>query len=276
MGLLGYPLGHTLSPVMHNATLEKMGLDNIYLPFEIHPNDINKAIEAIGTFNMLGVNVTIPFKEEVIPYLDSLSPAAEACGAVNLIKNDKGKLIGYNTDGAGFVAGLKEAGVNIGGHIVLIGAGGAARAVAYALAMEKVERISLLDVDNNKALALADFIKQKTGLNTNSLPMNEENFNQVAANADMIINCSPVGMFPHINKSPVNNLEAVKPAALICDLIYNPQQTKLLTLGKARGLTIMNGLPMFIHQGALTLEILTGEKPPITYMKEVVLNSLPK
>ncbi len=274
MGLFGYPLGHTLSPLMHNLTLEKMGLNYIYLPLEVQPDGISQAVEAIRVFKMQGVNVTIPYKEQVIPYLDNLSPEAEACGAVNLIKNEKGRLTGYNTDGLGFIAGLKEANINISGHMVLIGAGGAARAVAYALASEEADAITFLDININKAKALADFITTKTGVTSYSLEMNEESFNRAASKADIIINCSPVGMYPHVNESPVTNLEMVKEQLVLCDLIYNPSLTKLLALGQAKGLTIMNGLPMFVHQGALTLKILTGEEPPVIYMKEVVLNQM--
>ncbi len=274
MGILGYPIGHSLSPVMHNLTLQKMGLNYTYLPLEVKPDDIGKAVEAIRVFNMAGVNVTIPHKEKVISYLDDLSVPARACGAVNLIKNEDGKLVGYNTDGPGFVAGLKEEGIRIKGQVVLIGAGGAARAVAYAMAMEKAKTLTFLDIDIYKAKALADFVEETTGVKSYGLEMNKKTFKDIASQADIIINCSPIGMYPRVNESPVDNIDMVKEQVVLCDLIYNPGQTKLLAMGKAKGLAIINGLPMFVHQGALTLKILIGEDPPISYMKEVISHQM--
>ncbi len=273
MGIFGYPLGHTFSPLMHNGALHKLGLNYAYLPMEVRPENLEIAVKAIPAFDMLGVNVTIPYKEKVMKYLDYISPEAKACGAVNLIKNENGKLLGYNTDGAGFIAGLREADLDIAGHLVLIGAGGAARAVAYALAKEAVESITILDIDQRKALDLATFITEQAAVPTSGHLMSQETFNDLASGANMIINCTPVGMYPYINEMPVADISEVK-KALLCDLIYNPLQTKFLARGKAQGLLTLNGLPMLIHQGALTFKILTGQNPPIAFMKEVILNQM--
>lgn len=273
IGIFGYPLQHSLSPVMHNKTLKRMGLNYCYVPLEVNPENIGKAVEAIRVFDMLGVNVTIPYKEKVIKYLDELSPEAQACKAVNLIKNEAGRLIGYNTDGQGFVNGLQEDGVEVKGTVLVIGAGGAARAVGHALA-KQVQEMFFLDIDKSKAEELAQFIKNQTGIKTHGLEMNQAIVNEIKKVADIIINSTPVGMYPRVDASPVDNLEGVKKEAVLCDLIYNPLQTKLLAMGQEKGLRTINGIPMFVHQGALTLKILTGEDPPIEYMKEVVLNQI--
>lgn len=274
IGIFGYPLQHSLSPIMHNKALQKMGLNYCYVPLEVKPDDIGKAVEAIRFLDILGVNVTIPYKEKVIEYLDSLSPEAEACAAVNLIKNESGRLVGHNTDGQGFVCGLQEAGIEVKGNILLIGAGGAARAVGHALAEENVQEMFFLDIDKSKAEELAAFIMQQTGTKSYGLEMNPDILKEIKSKADIIINCTPVGMYPKVEDSPLDNLDGIKEQAVLCDLIYNPLKTKLLSWGEKKGLHTINGIPMFIHQGALTLKILTGEDPPVAYMKEVILDQM--
>ncbi len=274
IGILGYPLGHSLSPLMHNQVLAKMGLNYVYLPLEVRPDDIAKAVEAVRVFDMLGVNVTIPHKERVTKYLDDISPEAKACGAVNLIKHTKGRLVGHNTDGDGFIAGLREDNIDYKGDILLLGAGGAAKAVGYALARAGAKSLTFLNNDEIQAAKLADYISEQTKVNCRSLLLNQANFNDIAIDIDMLINCTPVGMYPNIDAGPMADLARLKSHVIVCDLIYNPLKTKFLTLAEANSLRIVNGLPMFIHQGALTFEILTELSPPINYMKEVVLNHL--
>lgn len=275
LGLLGNPVGHSLSPLMHNQTFAQMGLNCVYLPFLVPPDNLAGAIDGIRSLNLRGVNVTIPFKEAVIPYLDELSDAAAECGAVNVIKNERGRLIGYNTDGMGFIAALQEEQVEVSGSRVLfIGAGGAARSLAAALKREGASLIQLLDMDYNRAQSLAAFIEGQKNCSVQSAVMNEANFNKMSAQADIIINCSPVGMHPGIDASPVQNLDAVEANTVLCDIIYNPPETRLLNLGAARGLKTINGLSMFVHQGALTLEILLGINPDREYMKKVLQERL--
>lgn len=276
LGLIGQPLTHSLSPLMHNLTFEYMDINSAYIPFEVAPERLAEVIAGIRNLNIRGVNVTIPFKEEVIPYLDKLSPEAAACGAVNVISNENGRLLGYNTDGQGFVAALKEAGFAVEGQAIFIGAGGAARSVAYEMARAGLSKIDFMDLDITRAASLADLIAQKTSCSSSARVMNYEEFKLLSGQAQYIINCSPVGMHPHTDNSPAADFDSVPPEAIVCDVIYNPLQTKFLRLGEQKGLRTMNGLPMFIHQGALTLEILLGIKPPLTYMKEVVCSELEK
>ncbi len=275
LGLFGNPVEHSLSPLMHNMTLQKMGINCIYLPFKINPGDLGDAVKALKKLNIRGVNVTIPFKEEVIKYLDVISDEVRTCGAVNLIKNENGQLVGYNTDGRGFIGALEEANVEIKGRVLLIGAGGAARSIAYELAYRGVEHIDFLDINYETALNLADFIAAAAAISTNAWFMNEEEFILLSRNANIIINCSPVGMYPDVEQSPVSSLETLD-ETVICDVIYNPLKTRFLLMGEEKGLKTINGLSMLVYQGALTLQILLGIEPPVDYMKEVVCHKLQK
>lgn len=273
IGIIGNPLGHSLSPRMHNSTLAKMGLNYVYLPLEVASDRLAEAVAGLRALNFKGVNVTIPYKKAVIPYLDELSPEALACGAVNLIKNEDGYLTGYNTDGRGFMASLAEEGVNLIKRVVLIGAGGAAQSLAYELTMAGAEQINILDLVEAKALELARFVETLPGGKADGARMNDDLFSSLSQSADLIINCSPVGMHPDIENTPIKFLNKVQPATVVYDLIYNPILTRFLSIAQANHLKTINGLAMLVHQGALTLKILTGATPPLNYMKEVVLNN---
>ncbi|HBK52581.1 MAG TPA: shikimate dehydrogenase [Syntrophomonas wolfei] len=276
MGLIGYPLQHSLSPLMHNLTLKKMGLNYIYLALEIEEGKLPEIPSAIRTLNFRGLNVTIPYKEKIIPFLDELSSEAAACGAVNVIKNENGRLQGYNTDGQGFVEALRDEGIDPGERALFIGAGGAARSVAFALAGLGLSRLDFLDLDLARARQLAELISSCSSSFASASLMNRFEFQRLSRTASIIINCSPVGMFPDIDKSPVSKEDLRGSRAVLCDLIYNPLQSRFLSWGQALGLETMNGLGMFVQQGALTLEILLGQKPPLDYMKEVVQDQLDK
>ncbi|MEN6347974.1 MAG: shikimate dehydrogenase [Syntrophomonas sp.] len=276
LGLIGNPLGHSLSPLMHNMTLDKLGVNGIYVPFEVSPGKLEGAIAAIRSLDIRGVNVTIPFKEEVIKYLDDLSEEAAACGAVNVISNVAGRLVGYNTDGKGFVAALQEEQIDVKGRAVFIGAGGAARSVAYELARAGISRLDFLDLSIARAEGLANFITKSTSCCSSAQIMNENEYYILSEKADIIINCSPVGMYPNCEQSPVAEFKQIPARAVLCDLIYNPWQTKFLRLGQEHGLKTIGGCSMFVHQGAQTLEILMGLKPPLSFMKEVVRDQLEK
>lgn len=274
LGIIGNPVRQSLSPLMHNAVFKQLGINCIYLPFEISPGKVGKFLEAVRLLGFIGINVTIPFKREVLEYLDELSPEAKACQAVNCIKNENGRLIGYNTDGKGFMAALDEAKAPLNRKAVLIGAGGAARSVAYNLAKSGCKLLEIMDIEAEKADRLADFIKQSTACQAQSWLMNPANFAECAADAQLVVNCSPVGMAPHTDKSPIDSLAAVPESAVICDLVYNPPVTRFLQLGQARELKIVNGVAMFVHQGALTLAILLGINPPLAFMRDVVTDQL--
>ncbi len=270
MGLIGNPLGHSLSPLMHNRTLVHMGLNGIYLPMEITPQRLGEAVLGLRALNFTGVNVTIPFKREVIPFLDELSPEAQACQAVNLIRHSEGRLIGYNTDGQGFMASLREEGIDRLNRVIIIGAGGAARSVVYELAQAGAVQVDILDLLPERAAALAEFVNQATPGRAVGHMMDQAVFAGLCPAADLVVNCSPVGMHPGIDRSPVKSLAGLKPEAVVYDLVYNPPATKFLNLARDQKIHTINGAAMLVHQGGLTLQILTGRQPPLAFMKEVI------
>ncbi len=274
LGLIGNPLKQSLSPYLHNQTLCHLGLDYVYLPLQIDSAQLKDALLGIRALGFSGVNVTIPFKEEVIPYLDELSPESLACGSVNVILNRQGSLSGHNTDGAGFMRALSERVTVLQDSALLIGCGGAAKAIAYQLARAGFRKLVLMDVELKRALALADFISAGFDLELLALPMQPGFFDQQAAEVDLIVNCTPVGMYPAVEYSPVSSLDAVSPGTVICDIIYNPQQTKFLQMAQKAGLKTVDGLSMFVYQAALSLKLWLNIEPPWEFMKGVAADGL--
>lgn len=276
MGLIGNPLGHSLSALMHNSALNRMGYNGIYLPMEVIPARLGEAILGLRALKFAGVNVTIPYKQAVIPYLDKLSPEAEACQAVNLIQNLDDRLIGHNTDGRGFMASLAEEGITRLTRVLLIGAGGAARSVVYELARAGSTRIDILDLVQERAAALAGFVNQIGPARAFGHVIDEAVWAELSPAADLVVNCSPVGMHPHIADTPVSSLDMLTAETVVYDLIYNPPTTRFLSMAKDKDLITINGISMLVHQGALTLKILIGTEPPLAYMKEVINHSVEK
>ncbi|QDX95766.1 shikimate dehydrogenase [Brevibacillus laterosporus] len=271
VGLFGRPVGHSLSPVMHNTAFEHNQLPYAYAAFQVDDHQIKEAVEAIRALGMRGVNVTIPHKIAVIPYLDKIDPLAERIGAVNTIVNEDGTLIGYNTDGTGYVRSLlEETGVNLTEQVVtLLGAGGAARAVACTLVERGVKEIRIV----NRSLERAEMLAMALG---SQIPVRVYSFSQAEQailDSTLLINTTSIGMYPHIHEMPVDK-ECLRADLIVSDLIYNPLETKLLQHAKAIGATHHSGVGMFINQGGLAYELWTGEAAPTDKMREIVLQHL--
>jgi shikimate dehydrogenase len=270
VGLFGYPVEHTLSPYMHNAAFEALGLDYCYLPLRVEPKDLKEAVTAIKALNLRGVNVTIPHKEAAIPYLDELDREAALIGAVNTILYAGGRLIGYNTDGRGFVRSLKEKGGidPKGKRIMVLGAGGAARAIAFSLALEGVEKIFITDIIDKKAIELSSAVSNKTSTETIYIKDLKEHIGEV----DILINATPMGMKKE-DPLPISP-ELLSERLLVYDMVYNPPKTPLLSEAKARGAKVLGGIGMLLYQGALSFKIWTGQEPPIDVMKKAIENRI--
>ena len=254
-GLIGDPVAHSLSPAMHNAAFASLGLDYIYLPFRVRKEDLAKAIDGIRAFNMRGVNITIPHKVAVIPLLDEFEPLAEKIGAVNTIVNDKGRLKGYNTDAAGFIKALAQNCVQPqGSKAVIIGAGGAARAIAFTLA-EKNAGLIILNrrQEFNWAVELAASLSRFSSAEAKALELNDENLKAAIETADILVNATSVGMSPDIGRTPVP-AGLLKPGLVVFDVVYNPVETKLLADAEAAGAKTISGIDMLVWQGALAFE----------------------
>ncbi|MDD5491751.1 MAG: shikimate dehydrogenase [bacterium] len=267
-GIFGYPIEHSLSPLMHNAAFKELGLDYVYVPVKVAPEDLPAAIKAIRAMNLIGVNITIPHKETVIPFLDDLSPEAEAIGAVNTIVNCGGRLIGDNTDGKGFIKSLVEEN-NIqlqGKKVVLLGAGGAGRSIGVSLLKNNIQVLYLYDVVEHKRNSLATDLRSiSTAKKVKVLGRDE--LPAAIKETDILINATPAGMKP---TDPC----VVEPALLtkklfIYDIVYNCE-TALLKAAKSKKIKCANGLGMLVNQGAISFELWTGKKAPIAVMRKAL------
>ncbi|MFE0560317.1 shikimate dehydrogenase [Paenibacillus sp. NPDC058910] len=270
LGVMGDPIGHSKSPAMHHAAITVLGLSGAYVPLHIRPEGLSDAIQAVKALGFRGVNVTIPHKVEVMKYLDVVDEGARRIGAVNTIVNDNGQLTGYNTDGIGYVRSLKdEACPDLKGkRIVVIGAGGAARGIIYALTGEGPQKISIVNRTSAKALALAEEWSSLADLRG----YGEDHAREALSDADVVINTTSVGMFPRVSELPIP-MEYIPEGIVVSDLIYNPMKTELLRVSELRQCTVHGGLGMFINQGAYAFEYWTGLTAPVQAMKEAVLTS---
>jgi len=271
--VIGHPIEHSMSPVMHNAALNDLSLDYVYLAFDVPPPDLEKAILGYKKGNVKGINVTIPHKEAIIHYLDELDTLSKQIGAVNTVKNEGGVLLGRNTDALGAKQALIDAGFKIKGKKALIlGAGGAARAVSFALT-EKIEEIIICNRTEERAIKLAKELQDKTKIKATGKDMSEKTLRTLVYSVDILINTTPIGMYPEIDISPISK-DLLNENLFVFDIIYNPLQTQLLKDAKEIGSKTLNGLDMFINQGALAFEWWTGKKPNVKLMKEKIIEEL--
>lgn len=266
VGIFGYPIEHTLSPLMHNAAFEKLSIDMCYVPFRVSPDALPAAVEAIKSLNLPGVNITVPHKEKVIPLLDKVDKEASFISAVNTIVNSEGILTGYNTDGRGFMSSLSEEGISVEGKdIFIIGSGGGARAISYYLS-EKASKLSLFDIDKPKAEKLVGDLSK---IRNNVFLLDDI---KSIGKSDIIINATPLGLKPD-DPLPFDP-ELITSEMVIYDLVY--KETGLLMEAKARGAKAINGSGMLLWQGALAFELWTGVKPPVDVMRKELLSGIKK
>jgi shikimate dehydrogenase len=264
--LFGWPVEHSLSPAMHNAAFRHLNMDYCYVTFPVHPDYLSEAVKAIRALNLAGVNITVPHKENVMKFLDAVSEEAQFIGAVNTIKNDSGKLTGFNTDGRGFMQSLSESGIDTKDkRILIIGAGGASRAIGYYLCREAFE-VLLFDVDTQKAEVLKDNLNAIKG-NVTIAVRDDVNSKDFVSGMDVIINATPLGLKAG-DPTPLN-FELIDKKHVVCDLIY--KETPLLNAAKKLGCRTMDGLGMLLWQGVFAFEIWTGVRPPADVMREALL-----
>ena len=270
-GIIGDPIEHSMSPLMHNTAFKTLGLDYAYVPFKVKSLELRKAIEGIRGMNLRGVNVTIPHKVAVMPLLDRIDPLAEKIGAINTIVNDDGILTGYNTDAAGFLQTLHERGIELAEkRVLLLGAGGAARAIGNILAAEKVKLIVLnRRQELSWAEDLACRLVQSYGADVEVGELTNENLKNAITNVDILVNATSLGMSPDNEQTPVP-ADLFQANITIFDIIYNPLPTRLLQEAKAAGVRTIDGLEMLVQQGAVSFEKWTGIKAPIDVMRKSV------
>lgn len=272
--VIGNPVGHSLSPAIHNAAFEELGLDFVYLAFRVE--DVKSALAGMRALsNFRGMSVTIPHKIEAMNHVDEIAEVDRSIGSINTIINDNGKLIGLGTDGPGALKALVDAGVELGGKSVLmLGAGGASRAIAFTLArITKLNKLTLMDINEAMLQGLAADLRTGTAARIEAEALTDASLAKAMAHADVIINCTPIGMHPKEDASLVP-VELFRPGQAVFDIVYNPLETRLLTDARSRGLTVISGVEMFINQAVLQFREFTGVDAPVEVMRRVVMERL--
>ena len=269
-GVIGNPVEHSLSPAIHNAAFQKLGLNFVYLAFRVEAiGDAIKGLRSLGSFR--GASVTIPHKVATVPLLDSIEPTARHIGAINTIVAKGGTLTGYNTDATGALRALREGAVALKGRqVVILGSGGAARAIAFALGTEPgIDRLTILGIDNQERTALVRDLQSKTGMTVQESSLNEGTLRKVLPDTHVLIHCTPMGMSPKLHETsvPVTLLHA---GLTVMDIVYNPRDTRLLKDAKAAGCRTIPGLEMFLHQAAAQFELWTNQTAPADVMRAIL------
>jgi len=269
LGILGTPLAHSYSPAMHNSGIAALGLDLAYLPLSADAAHLKTLLESLKAVNFLGVNVTLPHKQAVLPLLDELSEVSRKMGAVNTIVNRDGTLYGTTTDPEGFLNGFKDAGHSFADKsVVIVGNGGTARTIAFALSLQSgssstPRRVALAARDLVKSGSLALEIAAKTGREIELFAL--EDYPARAREFDVVVNTTPLGMSPNVDVSPLP-ADALHAGQIVYDVIYNPEETALMRHARARGCAVVGGLGMLVHQGLASFKLWTGLEPdPATY-----------
>jgi len=258
--VMGNPVCHSMGPLMHNTWFNACNVNAVYMAFAI--DDIHKGMAAMRTLNIKGASITIPFKEKILDCLDGVDPVAGEIGAVNTVVNRNGELWGYNTDCAGAVDPLKQISSLAGKCVYILGAGGAARAVAFGVAREQ-GRVVIVNRNEKRGKCLADHVKGSF-VNWNDFTV---------SHADIIINTTPLGMSPDIHSTPVDKT-AIQMDTVVMDIVYNPLVTRLLCDARSVGCKTIDGLSMFIHQGARQFRLFTGQEPPLALIKTTITEAI--
>lgn len=269
-GLLGNPVEHSLSPAIHNAAFEKLGLNFVYLAFKVE--DLPGAVKGLRSLgNLRGFSVTIPHKVSIMPLLDEVDQTARNIGAVNTIVIENGRLIGSNTDASGALRALTEAGAALRGEkVVMLGSGGAARAIAFALASGAgIAKLTLLGIDDKERTGLVKDLRAKTSLQISDGTLTDDALRRAIGESKVLLHCTPLGMHPNVRESCVP-ASLLKPHLTVMDIVYNPLDTKLLAEAKAAGCKTIRGIEMFLNQAVGQFELWTKQKAPADVMRKVL------
>jgi len=272
--LIGNPVSHSMSPAIHNAAFMKLNIDSIYVAFQVE--DVKGALAGMRALdNFRGMSVTIPHKIEVMQYVDEIPAVDRHIGSINTVVKEDGKLIGFNTDGPGALKAIVDAGVELAGKkVLMLGAGGAARAIAFTLAKKGgIDELVLLDINEDFLKNLTGDLRNGTDATITPGVLNPVTIEEHMASADLIVNCTPVGMHPKEDATLVPE-DLFRPGQVVFDVVYNPLETKLLRQAKAKGLKVIPGVEMFINQAILQFERFAGADAPEELMRNVVMEKL--
>ena len=273
-GLLGSPVAHSISPLMHNESFKQLGLDYVYLCFDVPENNLEVAFEGLKKLNVAGFNCTMPDKTLICQLVDELSPAASMIGAVNTVVNDNGKYIGHNTDGIGYMQSVKDAGFDIiGDTMTLLGAGGAASSIFVQAAIDGVKNINVFSIKDRfwkKAERMVEMVNNNTDCNAQLFELgNDDVLGDAISKSQILTNATPVGMAPNTDRCIINDKSMLRKDLIVSDVIYNPMETKLIKMAKEQGCPTFNGLYMLLYQGAEAFKIWTGKEMPVEHIKNL-------
>lgn len=276
--LLGSPVSHSISPQMHNEAFRELGLDYVYLAFDITPDTLKEAVAGLKAAGICGFNLTMPLKVHILPLLDELTPAAKLAGAVNTVIVRDGHLIGHTTDGIGYMRSVADAGFDIiGKKMTLLGAGGAATAICVQAALDGVCAIDMFKRKNSswdETESFCDRVSSETGCQIQLLDINNDSLLAESISESAILtNATSVGMAPNIALSPISDQTPLHKELIVSDIIYNPRETQLLKQAKAQGCRYFNGLYMLLYQGAASFTCWTGQEMPIELIKQKYFSS---
>lgn len=268
MGLIGNPVEHTLSPVIHNTIAENMNENMVYVPFPV-ADDIESAIKGAYALGIQGMNITVPYKSDVIPFLAKLDEEAEIIGAVNTLVRTENGYKGYNTDLPGLYRAILNEGIEVrGSRVIIVGAGGAARAAAFMCAFNKAERVVILNRTVEKAERIVNEVKEKTGFAAMEAKAITD-YHSIEGEGYLVLQATKVGLYPKTEESPITDEVFFKKVAVVYDLIYTPQQTMFMRLAQGQGVAAYNGLKMLLYQGVAAYEMWNQVSVPDTVVEKV-------
>ena len=271
--IIGHPIAHSLSPAIHNTAFKLYGMDAVFVAFDVKPAMLEEAVNGMRALGIKGFTVTIPHKERIVAYLDDVDHVARRIGAVNTVKNEDGKLIGYNTDVWGFLEPLKPfAGRLKGGSVLLVGAGGASRAIVYALKTLGVEKLFIANRTARRGKRLEEYALS-LGMESKYIGFDEKRMNETAKNVDLIVNATPLGMHGVGGSLPITS-RYIDRNSIVYDIVYNPPETPLLAEARKAGATTISGVDMLVYQAAFAFEIWTGIRPDPKPLQDIVMQSL--
>jgi shikimate dehydrogenase len=272
VGVFGHPVAENPTIVMQEAGFKALGLNWRYLNIEVFPEDLERAVQGLRAMNFAGINCTIPHKVAVLEFLDEVAPDARVMGAVNTVRREGDKLIGENTDGKGFIRALTEdAKLEVRGKkVVVLGAGGAARAMTVELAFNGASHITIVNRDETRGEALVKLLNEKTPVKAEFVHWTEAYV--VPADTDILANATSIGLYPNTSDRPSLEYDSIKPNMIVCDVIPNPPYTPFLQEAQARGARILDGLGMLVYQGAIAFKMWTGFEPDVRVMREALKN----
>ena len=265
---------HSRSPQMHNSAFQEMGLDYVYIPFRVKAENLKSAIDGFKALNVVGINVTLPHKKAVLPLMDRVSEEAQLIGAVNTMVFKDGVVKGHNTDARGFLASLYEKGIDSvrGMKVVVLGAGGGARAIVTGLALESVSSITIANRTVENAVKLADDLSKKTDVQMKGIPLDESELSDHVSKCDLLVSTITAGMDPNIKLSI--DPDWLQKDCIVCDIVYTPPETNLLKSAMDKGLKTVGGMGMLVHQGAISFQLWTGLQPPLETMRQALIQAL--